>query len=209
MTIPSGYAQALIGYTGNNAPTGAANVFGLELLDSMLTPTDVAEIVRSTWASTIMTELTDDVTMSAVRVKFGPDSTGPFVETAASTVGGNTTTSLSPNTAYLATKVTPVGGRRGRGRLYFPGVADTAANDSGVISAGYIALLQPLLDNILSGLTTAGCPMVVLHSPATTWVLVNGQPRRQPVAGSLPVPSEVLSLPLAARAATQRRRMRR
>lgn len=210
MTIPSGYAQVTVSYDGAAAPSGAANVFGVALLDPLLDPTDVAVLVAGIWNTRIRPNLTNDVTITNVRVKFGPDDVGPMGDAAVSLVGGNNVTSFPPNVALLAVKNSTLGGRRGRGRMFIPGVAEADADDSGNLAAGTITAQNTALAGVLADLTAADIPMVLLHEPATEWVInANGQPRRIPVAGSLPVPTEVTSLTIAPAVATQRRRLRR
>jgi len=209
MTIPVLYGQVSIEYTGTNVPTGAANVFGISH-DGIVTPGDAAQFFKDKWIARIMPQLTNDVTLSKVRVKFGPDATGAFAEVAANTPGGLDTTSLAPNTAYLVNKSTSSGGRRGRGRMFIPGLAEVDVSDGGIITGGRLTLVDAALANFMADVVASVYDIVVLHSPATVWILdANGQPRRQPTAGAVPAPYLVTSMTAAAKVATQRRRLRR
>lgn len=209
MTIPSGYGQVSVEYSGPGAPTGAVNVFGIADPGST-TPAAIAATVRSIWGTRIMPNLTDDVVLSKVRVKLGPDDTGAFGEVSAATGGSLAVTSLTPNTAFLVNKGTELGGRRGRGRMFIPGVAEGDADDSGTVLGSRLAALNTALTQTLDDLALNSIAMYLLHSPATVWVLnSDGQPRRQPLDLPIPDPDLVLSLSAAAKVATQRRRLRR
>jgi hypothetical protein len=210
MTIPVGYAQVTVEYGGTAAPTGAANVFGVRLDDALDAPLNVCTTVESVWVARVMPRLTDDVTLSLVRCKFGPDDTGPFAELSSGSAGGQAHNTQPANVAYLVGKATGTGGRRGRGRMFLPGVSETNVNDAGVLDSTWVTNWNTALALVLTDLDSAGNPMVVLHEPSTVWVLdANGQPKRQPLPGPLPSPDEVTSLSMSGRVATQRRRIRR
>lgn len=207
--VPLGSARITVGYGGANCPTGAVNVFGVTLLDTAATPTSIAETVKGIWNTRVLPSLTDDILVNGVLVKFGPDDLGAFAVSSANSPGQAAGTSMPPNTAFLVTKATGLGGRRGRGRMFLPGVAEAVADDSGVISTATLQAIQPRISGVLTDLSAAGIPMVVLHSPPTVWQLVGGQPRRVPTAGAVPNPTTVTALNVSNRVATQRRRLRR
>lgn len=209
MTIPAGFAQCEVRFGGMNAPTGASVIFGVRLDDPLDIPAAVCNFVRNAWAANLLDNQTDDISLVAVRTKFGPDDTGPFAEVAFNDPGTVVATATPPNTAYLVTKGTAVGGRRGKGRMFVPGLPEVSVDDSGTITQPSLGTIQGRFDGFLGDLATASIPMVLLHEPATVWTLVNGQPRRVPLPGPVPSPDEVTSLNVAARVGTQRRRLRR
>lgn len=209
MTIPVGFAQVTHEFSGINVPTGAAVVYGVSNV-----PADSAAAIAAgidpLFAQFVIDCCSPDVTLETTKVKLGPDATGASAEfSGEGGTGGNGTTSLSPGSALLFTKNTALGGRRGRGRMYLPGVAEVVVNDAGGLEAGAALQFQTAADALLQDLETAGWPMFLLHSPPTEWQIVNGQSRRIEVAGSVPAPTEVTSLTVSSTIATQRRRLRR
>lgn len=207
MTIPSGFAQITHEFVGESLPHGAAVVYGVaNALDQ--TAILVAGDCHNRFTP-IMAQLSAGVTLQLTRAKLGPDDTGPSAEVVDPEPGAVAVASgIAPNVAYLATKTTELGGRRGKGRMFIPGASETVVDGTGTITTAFQDTLQGLLNDFLAGLETDGVPMVLLHGPATEWVLVDGQPRRVPVAGSVPGPSGVTALTLSGTVATQRRRLR-
>jgi hypothetical protein len=112
--------------------------------------------------------------------------------------GGNTTDGLTQNTAWLIKKATATGGRRGRGRAFWPGVRADQVTDAGVVTAATVAsYASNLLTYLNSVKATAGVgDMVILHDDA-------------PGATTLFAPSPVTLLTMDNRVASQRRRLRR
>lgn len=208
MTIPVGYAEITYKFTGAAAPLGAYVVFGVQnVLDS--SAGTVAQSARLAFSgSTLPARLTDDVAVTEVRAKLGPDATGDFASVTGSWPGTQATTSMPPQVATLVRKVTASGGRRGRGRMYFPGVPETGVDDAGVISGAGVTAWTTALADFLGALTANDVPMFLLHDPATIWTLVNGQPRRVPTSDPIPEPDLVTSLVVDPKVATQRRRLR-
>lgn len=208
MTIPEGFAEITYKFTGAAAPRGAYVVFGVQNVADVGAPT-VANLARASFTSSTMpARLTDDVALTEVRAKLGPDATGDFASETGSWPGTQATTSFPPQVATLVRKVTGSGGRRGRGRMYFPGVPETGVDDAGIISAAGVTAWNLALADFLGALSGNDLPMYLLHDPATIWTLVNGQPRRVPISGPIPAPDVVSSLIVDPKVATQRRRLR-
>jgi len=196
-------------FTGEGVPTGAAVVYCVRNT-GILDLAGVAAVAHDRFNDEITPWLCEDVTMGETLCKQGPDDTGPSVLVSAPTATGTEPDPSSPpGTAALVTKGTASGGRRGRGRMYLPGLADAVVEDGGTLQTAFLGNLQGGVQAWHDELDTAGIPLHLEHGPATEWVLVNGQPRRIPVAGSVPAPSPVLSVSVATQTATQRRRNRR
>lgn len=208
MTIPLNFLQATINFEGLNVPQGAAVVFGCAR-NIELTASEHADIIQDAFADAFAPEISTSVTITTCDVKFGPDATGASgTSSVVPRQGAQSAACLAPNTAFLLTKVTGTGGRRGRGRMFLPGVTDTLADNGGVVLPAVVTQLGVRGTQLLTALDVAGMPMVVLHEPSTIWVLVNGQPRRIPTSDPLPEPDQVTSLVCNTRVGTQRRRLR-
>lgn len=207
MTIPEDFAQITHVFTGTQLPNGAAVVHGVANLLSK----DAETIATDThgFFTAILAQLSAGISLDSTICKLGPDATGPSFEFIDPTPGGVASASgLSPNSAYLCTKQTAVGGRRGKGRMFIPGCDESTVGPSGLLTPSFVTTLQGLVDGYLADLLTADTPMVLLHGPATEWVLVDGQPRRVPVAGPIPAPDVVTGMAVNGRVGTQRRRLR-
>ena len=186
MIIPSGFGQCTIFFTGTGAPTGAACTWGFDHT-GFADPDVVAAAQMGMFNTNIMPELCDTVSTTLCEVKFGPNDTGPVGTDAAGTAGGVAATSAPPNTAYLVSKRTALGGRANRGRLYLPGVDEADVSAQGTFGT---TALQAAVDQWLTDQDTNQLPMVILHNDV----------------GS---PTPVTQLIVSNRVATQRRRLRR
>lgn len=114
----------------------------------------------------------------------------------ASVVGTGAGTNLPQNTALLARKSTALGGRRGRGRMFIPGVRQQEVSSAGVVSTTYVSAWNVNLAAISVGGTT--------H---TAFGFL-GQVQLLHETGSQ-TPTEVTDLSMQNIVATQRRRLRR
>lgn len=194
MIIPVGYAQANLRFTDDAAPNGSEITLGLDLGDFAAgSPSDAANAVADAWTPTVHTILSNELVLSEVYVKFGPNDTGASGSTARAVAGGAAGSAVTPNTAILVHKTTTSGGRRGRGRFYVPGMPEPEVGPHGFLTGGYVNSLQNEFDDFYAALTTAGLTPVVLHAPGIS---------------ATPAPSEVVGFVVQGLAATQRDRMR-
>lgn len=99
------------------------------------------------------------------------------------------------NVAILVQKRTVFGGRRGRGRSYFPPLYPGEANISpiGDLTSVTRDAWQVAMDEFLAGCSTGGTPLYLLHDDQPTPML----------------PSLITSLSVQTKVATQRTRLRR
>lgn len=208
MPAPVGYAEVSHYFTGIGVPRGAAVVYGVDQAAGH-TALSVADAARIRFAQHIMPILSAGVTLSRTLVKLGPPATGASAETSAQPqAGGDSAITGTPNQSYLATKNTDLGGRRGKGRLYFPGVTEASVNEGGLVLASKITAQQTAYTAWLAGLNTDLIPMVLLHGPTHYWILVDGRPRQVPDVPYSGAPDLVTSITPSSRIATQRRRLR-
>lgn len=190
MVIPAGFAQVNLFYTGTAAPTGAQNTFGVDH-SGLLSAGQVNDAVQDAldtagWG----TGYSSLLTVTKIVVKIGPDLTGQTDEQTVSIPGTQGTAATAPNLAMLVVKSTSLGGRKGRGRMFVPGVLESAVDPAGIISDAVLTPIQGMLEALVTDLATVSVPMVLLHSDSTT-------------------PTPVTGLNASGTAATQRRRLRR
>lgn len=193
MIIPIGYAQINAIHTGEGAPTGAQWTLGVDITGFSGSPSDLAQAFE-TWVldSGIYALVSSSITMTSVLVKFGPNATGPsHLEPA--NQPGTETSDMVPNTCYLVHKNTADGGRAGRGRAYVPGVPESDVTTSGTLVSGRASAMNTALATFQAAMEADLVNGVVLHG-----------------AGSpLSTPSVITGFSCDAKAATQRRRLRR
>lgn len=190
MTIPEGYAQVQHTFGGALVPTGAMVTYGINHTLYGDEGQDAADFLYTTFQGAIMGRLSVDLFHTACIVKYGPDEDGPTFEHLESDNGGQSGSAMPPNVAYLIKKGTASGGRRNRGRMYLPGVAEANVDDTGLLNSVFLAAAGADFASFIGFLTAELLPMVILHDGPGA-------------------PTVVTSFQLDARAATQRRRLRR
>lgn len=207
--IPTGYGQASINFTGANCPNGSSIVIGFANVGAQDAQACLGDI-GAAFGAVVDNMCTSDVALTSLDIKLGPNDVGeqysqgvgPF----AGAVGG---TSLSPGSAVIVEKNTGMGGRRGTGRMYWPGVYDAWVDDDGALGSGIAAQIDGFMATLFTDLDTRGVPMFLLHSPSYTWELQNGRPRRVYAAlDTAGEPTGVTSLSVDPIIGTQRRRLR-
>lgn len=191
MPVPVGYAECAIPARYDAGGSYGYVVFGVENNTIFTNPATIADEIWGVFSTTLLALLDDTIQWGPVEVSVGTSSgdlSGVGVGTAS---GGATINSPPPNAAVLVTKSTNTGGRRGRGRMYWPWAADeSTVGEGGVWAGSAVANFQAACDDFLADLTTADLPMVILHRDGG-------------------VPSPVTQLTVQALLATQRRRLRR
>jgi hypothetical protein len=189
--IPSGYAQVNLKFGGTAFPTGAECTFGVRLLTAD-DPATVASTIEDITLTRLQDRLPSTVTLNSVLVKFGPNATGPFDDFGSNTPGTGSSGNVNPNMAMLIKKGTNLGGRKGRGRMYWP-VAEDQVDQAGVLktSPDQVTAMNEALADWAADLVAADLPLMLLHNdPGDT-------------------PSAITTLATQAITATQRRRLRR
>jgi hypothetical protein len=194
MTIPTGFGQINWIMGGLALPTEAQVTMGVDLTGFSGDAVDFADAAVDAWDTAGVNGIQcTEVGLIRTLVKMGPDATGPSHERSSLIGGAVTATVVPPNVALLVRKITDLGGRAGRGRLYLPGLDEDEVNGQGTISGGLASTAQGVFNALATALIGADLFPVVLHgegSPITT-------------------PTPITSLSVDSTVATQRRRLRR
>jgi len=191
--IPTGYAQANFVFSGAPVPTGAEVTLGIDLDAYAGTPDDLASDLFTVWDDNIMPRLVSAISLSEVRTKFGPVSTGPSGSFTGAGGGGAGGAGASSAVSMLVRKTTAFGGRAGTGRMYIPGLQESDIDAGGNVDSGALSAWTSSLSAFLSDLIVANAVPVLLHG----------------VGSPLTTPSFVTSFVADGTVATQRRRQRR
>ena len=196
MILPdASFCQANFRFSGPACPSGAEVTLGFRIgVGGVVLPEDQAEVMVTAWNGTIRTVQSNQVTLDEVYVKAGPNATGPdgsFPSGASGAIGGNCS---PPSVAVLVRKSTATGGKRGRGRMYWPGVPEDYINSAGELPSGSLSAWQTQATAFRQYILDSLLPPVLLHSPGISVV---------------PAPLDITAFTVLGVAGTQRQRMRR
>lgn len=189
--IPPGYGELQVhGVTdGSDRPWMMSHGVGLASMDQEDLDTIGAAVDGSDWldnsnAATHTTRL--ELLVGTV------DPSAPIHMISSLSGDGGSGEGESPNVAWLVRKGTLLGGRKGRGRTYFPGVTAASTAEGGVVSEGD-GTLRLGLEGFWPGVTGVVGSITGLYILHSTEI----------------APTEVLSWSMDTRVATQRRRLRK
>jgi len=190
VTIPDGFGQLSLVHTGDNFEGECVNTFGF-INPGEEDAVAVGDVFKGALVgSNLLDSYSSSVELTEVRVKLGPNSTGEsgVVDIGlAGAVGGQ---AVSPQVCMLVRKNTALGGRRGRGRFYIPGIPATHLDNSGSFDATDVGIIVDEWTAIWDVMSFVGLAQRLLHDSALT-------------------PTPVTSMVGFSRVATQRRRARR
>jgi hypothetical protein len=199
--IPPGFAQVLVPFAHTGLARKAAVTFGIDLAgDPPLTGSTLPEKLLGNLSANLAGAIDTSVTVGPIVVRVGQDGGDPVVLLGVTTfVGTSSSEKVCSNVALLVRKRTAAGGRRNRGRYYWPWMlSDSAVDEIGQISGGDVTGLQAAHSAFLTAVgatsgSVPGTPMVILHSTSGLSV---------PAA-----PTAVTSVVIDPVVATQRRRL--
>lgn len=190
MLIPPGYANLQFVFDLPNSRQALVGIgFGIAAFEN----TDMEAIEGAVLAAQFLGNVDDSVTISLLRLVVGTsDPSAPIVyERGVDIEGTNAGTSLPPGSAFLIKKSTLRGGRKGRGRAYWPGVPADYVDEGGVIqqNVGTIGDQFTAMIGDITEATVSLDPAVLLHTGSET-------------------PDEITGWSVDPMIATQRRRLR-
>lgn len=193
--LPPGFISVLMPIQRSGDPEPYAVTWAFDPRIEIDDPQAVANAVQTNFVAHWASSFPNDCVLGPAYVQIGQDGGDPTVGTAASTGTGSNTSEFAPqNCALLIQKRSVFGGRRNRGRCYFPVITETAVNEIGELSLTQVNSYQTIADAWLEDYNdpdTGFGPMVILHtSPPST-------------------PTVVTTLRVQRLIATQRRRLRR
>lgn len=195
MIIPGGYGQLNILFEGSNLPNSAEVTLGFKNIGTREIDECLDDAEQAILDCSFNTVMPSGQSIRGIRIKLGPNQTGPMGEKSFVVNGSASGGASPPNVSYLVRKQTAVGGRMARGRLYWPGVPEGSVGNDGLIDPTALSNLQGKMLSLRTNLGGAGMPLFLLH--ATQF------------SSDVPPPYEIVALNVDNRAATQRRRLRR
>jgi hypothetical protein len=201
VVIPPGFAQIAVELTHDLDPEPWYVTFGLDVSDAIAAGDDFPGKIESAFIAHLQARMSNAVVLTGVNYVVGQDAADNLTGEANYSVRGTSAASMLPqNCACLVSKNTGVGGRKNRGRNYWPGLLqETSVNAVGVIDAAQVTVLQTAMTGFYDQVREAGTSPVLSATP--TVILHNN-------VGVVPLPTAFTSVTVKAKIATQRRRLR-
>ncbi len=197
LLIPAGFVQYALRVKHDNDPELMIMTCGHDVQGATGTPAGDLDAIAGAWQN-LLTNLCTRAVFQDIVGYYGTSDPNEriVVEVARGGRGAQPDQMLPQNVAMLVKKTTNQGGRRGRGRMFFPHLlAESTVDETGNIGQSTVTAYQDLLNTVRTQLAAIGGGPVLLH--ATSLTSVAGPPT--------PVNAFVLSSVVA----TQRRRLRR
>lgn len=192
--IPESHGEAAMLF-GSPDPDGSSPEMTFGVHFEATPDVGTAQYIFDTFVSSgCMSTMSSDWSLLGVRLRTGAASgVGPTFLYTSFQAGGEAGQAIFAQCAVLVRKTTNLGGRKGRGRMYFPGLHSTHVDSGGTISSGTLTTLQTAFETFANDLLDSPeiDRLVLLHS-----------------AGG-PAPTTIQALTVEGSLATQRRRARR
>lgn len=173
LIVPPGFGLAAFEMTGAVGTQPYITTMGLTLGLGEDTAVDLANAAFDVYAQNIVPEMSNALRLSRVTLFVGDDGPSGSVDSVRPSVVGAATASHPPTAlSAIARKGTADLGRRGRGRMFIPGILNESdVQQDGSVAASAISSTQAALDGFLDDLVTGGTaspPLgpVLLHSAA-------------------------------------------
>lgn len=198
MIIPPGFASITVPIRHSALPRAAAVTFGVDSSNWPGDYVDMCDRIGADFDSALSAGFDSQVSMGPVRASVGQDGGENLsVEGTYTWSGDAAGERQSAQIALLVKKLTARGGRRGRGRMYFPWMlSETGVDETGRLGAGVAASYQSLMNNwrVAALIDPGSTPLYLLHSAGAS------------AAGN---PDEITALLVDPVTGTQRRRVGR
>lgn len=204
-TIQTDLALCRVLLTHSISTRSSEVTFAVENGDTA-TAQDVADDVMLAFNTRLAATLDNEVVIGPTFVLLGDGTNVPAIATSSlALINGaeNYNPSQPPNVACLVKKSTAVGGRKNRGRMFFPWMLASAdVNEGGTIDGGKVAYLQNLFTLFLSDLVAGNVPMTIANRTFN-------QPNPPHHVTAITATHNVTTLLVENLVATQRRRLGR
>lgn len=179
--VPAGFIETTPHWTAPGQQGDIITAMGWSG-DAPLLPTDFEDIGAA--LTNLRVGLNWKTKMYNVTITVGQDGPDDLsVDVPVNGVGSFEQDMIPINTSYLVNKVSQAPGRRGRGRMFLPGVSEGAVGDDGIVEAGSVASLQTAVDNVVTQMATLGYTPVLFHQkPPFTPSLISAYSVQKKVA---------------------------
>lgn len=205
LVIPPGFGLASIHLALDNDVEPIAVTLGVEPVSPPLSINHAYQ-VQDAFRSTVLVGMANDYRLAGVRLQAGQDAGEPItfdVTPATEARGGATSEPLPQNCSLLIRKLTALGGRRGRGRMFLPGIDEDTVSSAGFVAGSTLTAWQGIFDDFFDALPVDGAAGGV--GDAVNPVLLHSEV----VGETTPAPTAITGFAVQSVIATQRRRLRR
>lgn len=171
LIVPPGFGSAAFVFTSTTGTPPIVTTLGVDLSDVTTDMVGVANSLFSAYVDNLLPETDSALVLDRVNLTVGQDGPGGSVDsTNAPVTGGRSGTGPPVSMAVIVRKVTADLGRRGRGRMFLPGLLSTTnVDENGIIASGRRteiitavgAFLAELAEDVVNP-----TPPVLLHSSA-------------------------------------------
>ena len=174
LVIPPGYGSAAFTFTGPVGTQPFIFTLGVDISDFGGDHVFAANLVKASFASAFATEVSSSLTLDRVTLAVGQDGPGGSVDSNTAPDTFSRSGSFPPTAmSCIVRKVTNELGRRGRGRMFIPGiVSENEVDEDGSIVPARQTAIQGVLDtwyeNLAYGATELSLQPVLFHSAAPT-----------------------------------------
>lgn len=166
LLVPDFFGNVIIHFTPPGPGGEQIVTFGVGFTDPFA-PTDVLDQLETTLNGFWVSNGSDDYAMTSVDLVVGATLPPYSVYTRAlGGAGGETVDDPPPPLCVVVQKRTPVAGRAGRGRFFWPGLLDvTDVQESGMLDGTKLSYLQTQFDTLIVAIETSDdmTGMFVLH----------------------------------------------
>lgn len=163
LVIPEGFSEVALTFSGVALPFQAVCTFGVDQPDAD-PPSELLDLLEAELPDLMNATCTSDVQISNLHVKQGPVSTGVFADRGVNIVGNQASDSPPQQTALNVRKITNEGGRKGRGRMFWPGYPESVLGDDGTFGGSALDQFNDAFEAFRTALDAADNTMVLLHS---------------------------------------------
>lgn len=174
LVIPPGFGSAALTFTGTPGTQPYITTIGIDLSNWGGDFVEAANNVMAGYAVGFQNQWSSALVLEKVTLSVGQDGPGGSVDSDLEPIPSTRTGQFPPTAmSAIARKVTNELGRRGRGRMFLPGViSENEVDEAGKIAPARIAAingyLQTFYDYVVVGDPAPATPMVLLHGPSVT-----------------------------------------
>ena len=197
LVIPPEFFNAFFGYTLASDPEPMFTTLGFEFAPQLTIQEQNAAAleVGANWSTAMKAVAPQPYTLGPHHFEIGVlNFPNRRIDGAAVDAGSGNTSALPNNSTMLVKKVTNLGGRQGRGRMFVPGASLGGVSDNGTLTPGIRGAFQDAIDEFVT--------LVALMLDIEQAVLFHDS------ASPITTPTPLSGLLVDGRIATQRRRMR-
>lgn len=182
LIVPPGFGNAAFVFTSSTGTPPIVTTLGIDMSAAGGDFVGVADLLFASYAVNIGPETDTSLTLDRVNLTVGDDGpSGSVDSTMTPTAGTRSGTGPPVSMAVIVRKVTADVGRRGRGRMFLPGLLTTTnVDENGIVASGRRTEIITAVGAFLSDISDVGAspaPVepVLLHSsaPADPTPIVN------------------------------------